>query len=262
MEKQLKVVVMTQNDRFFIPRNIYKASQVCDLAEIVEVNCKSSLDNKISDYYKWFGFWQCAKMGAVTIVREAEKYLDRICGYRLFHGFCSVSDVAKAMGIPHRVITDSNAPDFVEHIRQMQPDLIISYSAPQIIREELLSIPVHGVINVHGSLLPDYRGTLPSFWYLYNDEKQGGATVHFMSAKLDDGAILEQGTVDLSDCNTMFQLMGKTKELGGELMVRAICHIADGTAVARPNETEKGRYFTWPTTAQAKEFMKKGHRLI
>lgn len=262
MSQPLKVVVMTQNDRFFIPRNIRKASQVCQILEIVEVNCKSSLDNKISDYYKWFGFWQCAKMGTVTIARELEKYADRLTGYRLCRGECSVADAAKAMGVPHRVITDSNEENFVAHIRQLQPDLIISYSAPQIIREPLLNTPKYGVINVHGSLLPDYRGTLPSFWYLYNEEKLGGATVHYMSAKIDDGAIVVQDSVDISDCKTMFCLMRKTKELGGELMVRAITQIAEGTAVTRPNETQKGRYFTWPTVEQAKDFMARGYRLI
>ena len=260
--KKLNVVVMTQNDRFFIPRNIYKASRVCNIVEVVEVDCKSSLDNKLSDYYKWFGFLQCAKMGFVTIWRELEKYADRAVKYRLKNGFCSVRDVAKANGIPHRVINDSNDKDFIRHIDTLKPDLIISYSAPQIIKEELLNIPEYGVINVHGSLLPDYRGCLPSFWYLYNNEKLGGATVHYMSAKIDDGAIIEQDSVDISSCKTMFQLMKKTKELGGELMVKAIDEIADGTAETRPNETEKGRYFSWPTVQQAKEFMNNGHRLI
>lgn len=262
MSNRLRVVVMTQNDRFFIPRNIYKASKVCEIVEIVEVDCKSSLDNKLSDYYKWFGFMQCAKMGAKTIAREGQKYLDKLCGYKLCNGFCSVKDVAKVIGVPHQVIHDSNDKDFVAHIRELQPDLIISYSAPQIIKEELLNTPKHGVINVHGSLLPDYRGCLPSFWYIYNGEKLGGATVHYMSAKIDDGSIIKQGSVDISDCKSMFQLMGKTKELGGELMVQAIQAIADGTVEVRPNNTAEGRYFTWPTVEQAKEFRKNGCKLI
>ena len=120
----------------------------------------------------------------------------------------------------------------------------------------------YGVINVHGSLLPDFRGCLPSFWYLYCGEKTGGATVHYMSAKIDDGDIIEQGSVDLSDCKTMFQEMKKTKALGGELMVKAIQKISDGTVKSRKNNTEKGRYFTWPTVEQAKEFRRKGKRLI
>lgn len=259
---KLRVVVMTQNDRFFIPHNIDKASKVCEMIEIVEVDSKYSLDNQIGNYFKWFGPFQCAKMGVVTIGREIEKYLDRLSGYRLFHGYCSVRDVAKANGIPHRVITKSNDPEYVQHIKDLNIDLIISYSAPQIIKEELLNTPKYGVINVHGSLLPDFRGCLPAFWYLYCDEKKGGATVHYMSAKIDDGDIIEQGEVDLSDCRTMFQEMKKTKTLGGELMVKAIQEITDGTVNVRKNDTTKGRYFTWPTVEQAKEFRKKGKKLI
>lgn len=262
MSEKLKVLVMTQNDRFFIPRNIHKASKVCELVEVVEVDCKSAMDNRLADYYKWFGFMQCAKMGVRTIYREAQKYLDRLCGYKLCQGYCSVADVAKAMGVAHRVINDSNDKSFVEHVRELQPDLIISYSAPQIIREELLSIPKHGIINVHGSLLPDYRGCLPSFWYIFNGEKLGGATVHYMSAKIDDGDIIKQGSVDISDCKSMFQLMEKTKTLGGELIVQAIEEIAAGTVQVRPNKVDEGRYFTWPTTEQAKEFRARGCKLI
>jgi methionyl-tRNA formyltransferase len=173
-----------------------------------------------------------------------------------------VRDVAKANGIPYRVITKSNDPAFVQHIRELNTDLIISYSAPQIIKEELLHTPKYGIINVHGSLLPDFRGTLPSFWYLYCDEKTGGATVHYMSEKIDDGDIIEQDSIDISDCRSMFKLIGKTKALGGELMVKAIREIQDGTVSRRKNETEKGRYFTWPTVEQAREFRAKGKRLI
>ena len=262
MSEKLRVVVMTQNDRFFIPKNIEKASKVCNMLEIVEVDSKYSLDNQIGNYLKWFGFFQCVKMGIVTVGRDITKYLDRLVGYRLAHGYCSVQDVAKANGIPHRVITQSNDTEYVQHIRDMNVDLIISYSAPQIIKEELLNTPKYGVINVHGSLLPDFRGCLPSFWYLYCGEKTGGATVHYMSAKIDDGDIIEQGSVDLSDCKTMFQEMKKTKALGGELMVKAIQKISDGTVKSRKNNTEKGRYFTWPTVEQAKEFRRKGKRLI
>lgn len=262
MRGKLSVVVMTQADRFFIPRNIDKAAQACRVLEVVQVDCKGSLENKTGDYLKWFGPWQCAKMGFVTAGREAEKILDRLTGYRLFGGACSVRDAAKKNGIPFRVITDSNDPAYVRHIRDLNPDLIISYSAPQVIKAELLNVPRYGVINVHGALLPDYRGLLPSFWYLYKGEKLGGATVHYMSAKIDDGDIIEQGSVDISDCESMFQLMKKTKTVGGDLMVKAIRDIEAGTVQSRKNETDKGSYYTWPTAEQAKTFRKMGKRLI
>lgn len=261
MEK-LKVVVMTQNDRFFIPMNIYKASKVCCIQEVVEVNCKSSLNNKIEDYFKWFGLLQCIKMGIVTIWREVIRWIDVFTKYKYKKGFCSVKDIAKVLDVPHQVITNSNDKEFVQHIRSLEPDLIISYSAPQVIKEELLQIPKFGIINVHGSLLPDFRGTLPSFWHLYKDQKTGGATVHYMSSKIDDGMIIEQESIDISDCKTMFQLMKKTKELGGELMVRAINNITNNSVQVKPNDSEQGNYYSWPTVEQAKEFMKKGYRLI
>lgn len=262
MENKLKVVVMTQGDRFFIPHNIRVASEVCELLEVVEVDCKSSLDNKLGDYLQWFGFMQCAKMGIKTVFRAFYGILDRICGYRLCGGECSVFDVSRSLGVAHRVINDSNAPDYVEHMREVAPDLIISYSAPQIIKPELMSVPKHGIINVHGSLLPDFRGCLPSFWYLYEKEKVGGATVHYMSEKIDDGAIIRQESVDISDCKTMFQLIARTKKLGGKLMAEAITDIARGSVRTIPNDTSKGRYFTWPTKEQAREFTRNGYRFV
>lgn len=258
---KLKVMVITQNDTFFIPTNILKAAEVCNIVEVVDNKAKHSLDNKISDMIKWFGFWQCAKMGIRTFLRKFQGIMDSLTGYSLYGGKCDIAHAAKKIGADFRVVTNLNAKDYVDHVRAIAPDLIISYSAPQIIKPELLSVPKYGIINVHGALLPNYRGCMPSFWYLYNDEKLGGATVHYMSADIDDGDICLQGSVDISDCKTMFQLMKKTKELGGELIVESIKKIAAGTLETRPNDTKNGSYFTWPTVEQAKEFRKKGKSL-
>ena len=262
MDKKLKVVVFTQEDRFFIPTNIIKASKVCDIVEVVDNQSKNSFDNRLSDLLKWFGPFQCFVMGLKTIGRIFAGITDKITGFKAFGGNTSVKHAAKKIKAEFVEIKNINAPEYVEHIRELAPDLIISYSAPQVVHPELLSIPKYGIINVHGALLPDYRGLLPSFWYLYNEEKLGGATVHKMSADIDDGDIIEQGSVDISDCKTMFQLMGKTKKLGGELMVKAIENYTQGTVSVRPNKTEEGSYFSWPTVAEAKEFRKKGKRLV
>lgn len=261
-EKKLRVIVFTQQDRFFIPKNIYKASQVCDILEIVDIQCKSSLENRISDFVKWFGFFQCAKMGLATGIRVLKSILDNFTKFKKYNGFCSVKDVANSIKVPYTVLKNVNASDYVEKVRKLQPDLIISYSAPQVVKPELLSIPKFGVINVHGSLLPDYRGCLPSFWYLYNGEKEGGATVHFMSEKIDDGDIFVQGKADISMCNSMFEIMKKTKELGGDLIVEAIKLCTENKIETRANIATEGRYFTWPTIEQARDFRKQGKRLI
>lgn len=261
-DKRLKVMVFSQNDTFFIPSNILKASKVCNIVEVVDNKAKHSLDNKLSDMLKWFGFWQCAKMGFRTIWRKLQGVADVMSGFRLYGGKCNIKHAAKKIGAEFRVVRNLNSKDYVQHVREVAPDLIISYSAPQIIKPELLSVPKYGIINVHGALLPDYRGCMPSFWYLYNNEQVGGATVHYMSAEIDDGDICLQGKVDISDCKTMFALMGKTKELGGELVCESIRQIAAGTLETRPNDTANGSYFTWPTVEQAREFRRKGKKLI
>lgn len=260
--KNLRVIVITQQDRFFIPKNIIKASKACEIIEIIDNQSKNSFENKMSDMLKWFGFFQCAKMGFYTIYRYLCDVIDVLTGCKAFGGECSIKSAAKKLKVEYRVVKNLNSEEYVQRVKEQNPDLIISYSAPQVIKPELLSIPKYGIINVHGALLPHYRGLLPSFWYLYNDEKVGGATVHYMSKDIDDGDIIEQDSVDISHCSSMFELMKETKTLGGELMVKAIKKCANGEMVSVKNRTEEGSYFTWPTVDQAKEFRNKGKRLI
>ena len=260
--KELRVIVITQQDTFFIPTNILKAAEVCDIVEVVDNKAKHSLDNKLSDMLKWFGFWQCAKMGLFTFRRKIQGILDGLCGFKLYGAKCDIAHAAMKIGADFKVVPNLNAKEYVEHVRELAPDLIISYSAPQIIKPELLSVPQYGIINVHGALLPNYRGCMPSFWYLFNNEKIGGATVHYMSADIDDGDICLQDSLDISDCRSMFQLMRKTKELGGDLIVETIRKISNGTLETSPNDTKNGSYFSWPTVEQAKQFRKEGKRLV
>ena len=262
MADKLKVVVLTQQDVFFIPTNIIKASNVCNIVEVVDNHAKSSLDSKISDMVKWFGFFQCAVMGFKTCIRKLQNMIDKISSLKVYGGTCSINAAAKKIGADFKVITNVNSEDYVNHIKSLNPDLIISYSAPQIIKSELLQIPRYGILNVHGALLPNYRGCLPSFWYLYNEEKLGGATVHYMSNNIDDGDICIQKAIDISDCKSMFQLMKKTKLVGGEAMVEAIQMVSNGTIESKKNDTANGSYFTWPTIEEAKKFRKKGLKLI
>lgn len=253
---------MTQQDRFYIPKNIQKIIDNSKVLEIVNVDCKSSLQNRLSDFIKWFGYFQVGKMGFVTVMRAIVAKLDQISGYRLYKGLCGVEHVAKKNNIPYKVIHSSNSEDFYKEVVELGPDVVLSFSAPQIIKEPLLSAPKYGILNVHGSLLPDYRGCMPSFWYIFNEEEYGGATVHYMSAKIDDGDIVAQDKVYIGDCKSMFELMEKTKGVGGEMMVKAIKAIESETLERKPNISSEGRYFTWPTAEQGKEFRVKKKRLI
>ncbi len=258
----LKVVIMTQQDRFFLPKNIQKVIDVADVKLIVNVDYKSSLENKVTDFIKWFGIFPVAKLGFLTVLRAVLGKIDQLFGYKLFKGLYGIEHVARKNKIQYMVIHDSNSKEFFEEIKEINPDIIVSFSAPQVIKEPLLSFPKYGIINVHGSYLPDYRGCLPSFWQLYNEEEYAGATVHLMSAKIDDGDILAQEKIYIKDCKNMFEVIKRTKQVGGELVVKGLKDIENGTIERKPNIASQGRYFSWPKVEDAKSFRKKGKRLI
>jgi methionyl-tRNA formyltransferase len=155
-----------------------------------------------------------------------------------------------------------NDPRLVQRIANLQPDIIVSFSAPQVMKKLLLEVPRFGIINVHGSYLPDYRGCFPSFWQLLNGEQYAGATVHVMSEKIDDGRILLQDKVPISDCRTIFEVIRRTKVLGGDLVVKAISKIENGDLSTIVNDSSKGHYYSWPTNVDTKTFREKGLRLI
>lgn len=258
----MRIIVMTQQDRFYIPRNIEKAIAVSDVLEIINVDYKHSLENKTLDFLRWFGIWQALKMSVAYSIRIISGIIDSLTGYRIFGGYCSVAHIARKHKIPYKVVNNVNDPAFFEHIKELNPELIISYSAPQVIKEPLLSYPRHGIINVHSSLLPDYRGCMPSFWVLYNGETHTGATVHFMAEKIDDGKIIIQDRVSIEGCKSMVDVMRHTKQLGGQLVVKAISLIQNNAVEPKPNIAEHGRYFTWPNRKQGRDFIKSGKSLI
>jgi hypothetical protein len=100
-------------------------------------------------------------------------------------------EVAARYGAPYRTVDNINSPESVELLRSWRPDFIVSLG-DRIIREQVLAVPTVGVLNGHSSLLPNFRGTATEFWQLAYGEKETGVTVHFMSPKVDEGAIVLQ----------------------------------------------------------------------
>jgi methionyl-tRNA formyltransferase len=258
----LRVIIMTQQDRFFIPANIQKVIDHSEVLMVVNVNVKNSLHNKITDFIKWFGFFQVIKMGVLTVQRSLVGFLDKLFNYSLKNGLYGIEHIARKNKIPYKVIHSSNSIEFVQEVEKLKPDLILSFSAPEVIKEPLLSLPKHGILNVHGSYLPEYRGCMPSFWHLHNEEEYAGASVHFMSKKIDDGDIVIQEKVHIGDCNSIMEVIQKTKEKGGDLIVKAIQIIESGVLKTKPNDTSKGKYYSWPTAVDASNFKARNKKLI
>ena len=104
--------------------------------------------------------------------------------------FDSVAEFASARGIPAFAPEDINHPVWVNRIKAMEPDFIFSFYYRNLLKADLLAVPRLGCINLHGSLLPKYRGRVPINWAIINGEKETGVTLHYMTQRADAGDII------------------------------------------------------------------------
>ncbi len=123
--------------------------------------------------------------------------------------FGSVAGLATTHGIPVHTPDDPNGPTFVAEVRRLRPDLIISVYYRRLLSPAILTIPSLGAINMHGSLLPKYRGRAPLNWVLVHGESRTGVTLHHMDAKADHGDIIGQREVPIAVEDTALTLSRK-----------------------------------------------------
>ena len=130
-------------------------------------------------------------------------------------------------------------PAFLETLRSWNPDVIVVAAFGRILPEVMLNLPPKGCLNVHGSLLPKYRGAAPIQWAVMNGESETGVTIMVMDAGMDTGPILEQAVMPISGEDTAGDVAIRMAEMGGGLLVSILQKWKAGTIVAQPqNESE------------------------
>ena len=123
-----------------------------------------------------------------------------------------------------------NNPEFVEKLKNINPDVICVVAYGKIIPKEILDIPRLGCINVHGSLLPKYRGAAPIQWAVLNGDKTTGVTTMYMDVGMDTGDMILKQEVDIGENETTGELWDRLSKIGGELLVETLKQIENGTA--------------------------------
>lgn len=132
-----------------------------------------------------------------------------------------------------------NNPEFIKEIKSLNPDIICVVAYGKILPQELLDIPKRGCINVHGSLLPQYRGAAPIQWAVLNGDKKTGITTMFMNAGMDTGDMLLKQEVEIGEDETTGELWQRLSKIGASLLVETIKQIENGT-VKREKQPEEG----------------------
>lgn len=119
--------------------------------------------------------------------------------------------------------------EFIDEIRMLSPDLICVVAYGKILPKEILDIPRYGCINVHGSLLPEYRGAAPIQWAVLNGDKKTGITTMYMDEGMDTGDMLLKEEVEIGNNETTGELWERLSIIGGKLLVQTIKQIEAGT---------------------------------
>lgn len=124
--------------------------------------------------------------------------------------------------------------EFVQEIKKLNPDLICVVAYGKILPKEILDIPPYGCINVHGSLLPKYRGAAPIQWAVLNGDTVTGVTTMYMDVGMDTGDMILKEEVTIGEDETTGELWERLSKIGGELLVKTIKQIEDKTAPRIP----------------------------
>ena len=132
-----------------------------------------------------------------------------------------------------------NNPEFLEAVKKLNPDLICVVAYGKILPQELLDIPKYGCVNVHGSLLPKYRGAAPIQWAVLNGDKKTGVTTMFMNAGMDTGDMILKEEVEIGEDETTGELWDRLKTIGANLLIKTVKEIENGTAT-RTKQPEEG----------------------
>ena len=157
--------------------------------------------------------------------------------------FESVADLAALHGIPVITPENPNDPVVVEQIRALQPDYFFSFYYREMLKAPLLAIPQRGALNMHGSLLPKYRGRVPVNWAIIHGETQTGATLHYMTEKPDNGDIVAQQAVPILPDDTAQDVFAKVLVAAEMALNDVLPALLAGTAQAVKQDLSRGGYF-------------------
>lgn len=173
----------------------------------------------------------------------------------------SVKGIARSNGLRLLTPENVNSAEFLQALRELEPDLVVSVSCPQIFGKELLRLPRLGCVNVHSALLPHYRGVLPTFWVLAKGEERTGVTVHYMSPGIDGGDIILQRQVPIGPEETLHSLMRACKSAAADTVLETVERFRDDSVSPTANPADEGSYFSFPKREDVLEFRALGRAL-
>ena len=258
----MRIAVLTMEDPLYLPRvfdRLLRARArhvacVCACQPIYKDYTTLSMARR---YWRAFGAWNLLQL----VFRRASAKLAAISRWGESKGrYHTIKRVCATHGVRYEEPRNVNDPTFLDHLRDLGVDLIVSITCPQIFEDALIKLPAKGCLNTHGAKLPEYRGLLPSFWMLADGVEEAGVTIFQVTEKLDLGLIVGQRVFPIRDPRSLHNFIIESKEHVTDLLIEVLDAVETGSVDPRPMEG-KGTYRGWPTRADYRRFRSRGLRV-
>jgi methionyl-tRNA formyltransferase len=157
--------------------------------------------------------------------------------------FDSVAATAAEYGIATRIPPDPNTAELAQEIAALAPEFLFSFYYRRMLKTPLLALPARGALNMHGSLLPKYRGRAPVNWAVLHGERETGATLHYMTEKPDAGDLVARQAVPILPDDTAQEVFDKVTVAAEIALDGVLPALLAGTAPRTPQDPARGGYF-------------------
>jgi len=259
----MRIVILTADEPFYLPAFFdrflkHRAKDVVGLFPCEPVYRHQTKWTMMRRYLQTFGLWNTLILAWRVAGAKAKAGLGVGRRRRRFH---SVGAVAAAYGVllvEHP--KDVNAPGFLDRLRALGADVILSVSCPQVFQGPLIALPALGCFNLHGADLPKYRGIAPSFWMLAKGETQAAVTIFVVNTGIDTGDVVGRRRFPILPEDTLETFIVRGKQEACDLALETLDRLEAGTLVRTPL-TGEGSYYGWPTREAYQEFRHRGRRL-
>jgi len=262
---KLKVFIISQEEPFYIPKVIrYLAEHQNDAFEIVGATRlqphrkNKTMKNWLLERTKIYTYWELFITTCFFVYCKLWYKLLAKTGH--FNPY-SVKSIYQKNGVQEIVTEDINSSSYIQKLKGLDIDVILSISPPQLFQKELLNLPKKACLNAHGTLLPRHRGVFGSWWMLYEGDKEIGTTIHTMVEKIDAGEVVWQKEIPMPIDATQYAIAYHTKKIMAEGLVETL-NKASSNSLQTIQSPYKESYHRAPTKEQGKDFHKRGLRVL
>lgn len=156
--------------------------------------------------------------------------------------FSPVKELALRAGLPVYQPEKMRDGTALAVLREFRPDILVVVAYGRILPDDMLALPRYGAVNVHGSLLPKYRGAAPIQWAVLNGDRVTGVSTMFLASEMDAGDIIYTDETEIGEFETAGELFDRLMDMGAELLVKTLRAIEDGSAPRTPQDHAQATY--------------------